>query len=311
MTSDEADAPLDIGTLADPDQRPTAIQLTRLSSLDSDDLGALAEAWPDMVLSRRLSIVMELTDLAQDNIDLNFDAVHKTALRDEDPQVRSAALRGLFEYEGRDLLPDLATFLREDPDIEVRREAAIALGRYALEAELGHLRDSDCRMIREVLMESAEDIEEDERVRARAIEALGAISGEETENLIESIYDEDSMWLKVGAIDAMGRSCNDVWLPTVLREMENRAPEMRHAAAFAAGQIAEEEAIDPLKRAAILDPDREVQLAAIHSLGEIGGPRAKVALQSVLYEGDDNLADAVQEALAEIAFSENPLQPDI
>jgi HEAT repeat protein len=225
--------------------------------------------------------------------------------------VRAAALRGLFEYEGRDLISELARLLREDPDTVVRREAAIALGRYALEAELGNLRDSDTQTIREVLMESAEDNEEDERVRGRAIEALGALSGEETENLIESIYDEDSLWLKVGAIDAMGRSCSDVWLPVVLREMENRAPEMRHAAAYAAGQIAEEEAIDPLKNAAIHDPDREVQLAAIQSLGEIGGARAKVALQSVLYEGDDNLQEAVQEALAEIAFNENPLQPDI
>jgi HEAT repeat protein len=108
----------------------------------------------------------------------------------------------------------------------------------------------------------------------------------------------------------MGRSCNEEWLPLILRELENRAPEMRHAAAFAAGEIASEEAIEPLKIAAIRDPDREVQRAAVHALGEIGGPRAKVALKSVLYEGDDDLADAVQEAMAEIEFNEDPLRPD-
>lgn len=303
--------PLDLEALADPDERPTATQLSRLSDLDAEDVRGLTDVWTDMAPSRRLNIVMEITELAVDNVDLNFNQVFKVALSDEEGQVRAAALRGLYEYEKRDLIPELARLLREDPDTEVRREAAIALGRYALEAELGNLRDSDASMIREALIESAEDTEEDERVRARAIEALGAISGEETENLIESIYDEDSLWLKVGAVDAMGRSCNEIWLPVVLREMENRAPEMRHAAAFAAGQIAEELAIEPLKRAAVQDPDREVQLAAIHALGEIAGARARVALQSILYEGDDSLHEAVQEALTEVAFNENPLQPDI
>jgi HEAT repeat protein len=158
-----------------------------------------------------------------------------------------------------------------------------------------------------VLMESAEDLEEDDRVRGRAIEALGAISGEETENLIESIYGEDSLWLKVGAVDAMGRSCSESWLPLILHEMENRAPEMRHAAAFAAGEIGNEGAIGPLKRMAVLDPDREVQMAAIHSLGEIGGAQARVALKAILYEGDEALEEAVQEAMSEIEFNEDPM----
>ena len=310
MTSD-SDTSLDLDALADPDHRPSATLLARLSDLDADDAGALADTWPEMELSRRHSIVMELSDLAQDNVDLNFDAVFKIALQDEEAAVRAAALRGLQEYEGRDLIATLATLLREDPDTEVRREAAIALGRYALEAELGNLRDSDADAIRDVLIESAEDTEDDERVRARAIEALGALSGEETDNLIESIYHEDSMWLKIGAVDAMGRSCNDAWLPLVLRELENRAPEMRHAAAFAAGEIGESRAIEPLKIAAIQDPDREVRLAAVRALGEIGGPRARVALQAVLYEGHDDLRDAVREAMTEIAFADNPLQPDI
>jgi HEAT repeat protein len=131
-----------------------------------------------------MAIVSDLTDLAQDNVDLNFDAVFKIALNDEDGLVRAASLRGLAEYEGRDLIPRLAILLREDSEIAVRRESAITLGRYAVEAELGNLRDSDSEAIRDVLMASAEDTEEDDRVRARAIEALGAISGEETENLI-------------------------------------------------------------------------------------------------------------------------------
>jgi len=297
----------DLADLSDPTKRLAATQLVNFSELDEIEAARFEELWPEIDAGRRLTIVSELTELAADNVDLNYDAIYKLALRDEEPLVRAAGLHGLYEYEARDLIPVLAELLRTDLDSTVRREAAISLGRYALSAELNQLRADDAAAVRDVLMESAEDLEEDDRVRGRAIEALGAISGEETDNLIESIYEEDSIWLKVGAVDAMGRSCNETWLPLILREMENRAPEMRHAAAFAAGEIGDQAAIDSLKRMAVLDPDREVQLAAIHSLGEIGGSQAKVALKAILYEGDEALEEAVQEAMSEIEFSEDPM----
>lgn len=297
----------DLADLGDPNKRLAATQLVNFSELDAIEIERFEEAWPEIDAGRRVQIISELTDLAQDSVDLNFDAIYKLALRDEEALVRVAALNGLHEYEARDLIPVFADLLRNDADASVRREAAVTLGRYALAAELDQLRADDAAAVREVLMESAEDLDEDDRVRARSIEALGAISGEETENLIESIYQEDSLWLKVGAVDAMGRSCNENWLPLVMREMENRAPEMRHAAAFAAGEIGDEGAVDQLKRMAVLDPDREVQLAAVHALGEIGGNQAKVALKAVLFEGDEALEEAVQEAMSEIEFNEDPM----
>jgi HEAT repeat protein len=295
--------------LADPSKRLSASQLTNLSDLNADSFQRFADVWPSIDAHRRLRIVAELADLAEDTIELNFDRVFKLALDDDDPVLRATAIRGLYEYEGADLIAPLAGLLRTDSEPEVRREAAIALGRYALAAELGYLEGPEVSILREALTESAEDTEEDDAVRARAIEALGAMSDEETENLIESIYKEESIWLKIGAVDAMGRSASDAWLPVVMSEMGSRSPEMRHAAAFAAGEIGEEEAIQPLRRLAIEDEDREVRLAAVHSLGEIGGPKARVALQSILYEGDDSLREPVEEALSEIAFNESPLNP--
>jgi len=297
----------DLADLSDTSKRLAATQLVNFSELDSIEVARFEEAWPEIDAGRRVNVLDELAELAADNVDLNFDAIYKLALRDEEALVRTAALRGLYEYERRDLIPVLADLLRKDPDSTVRREAAAALGRYALAAELDQLRVEDAEAVREVLMESVEDLDEDDRVRGRAIEALGAFSGEETENLIESIYDEASLWLKVGAVDAMGRSCDEAWLPLILREMENRAPEMRHAAAFAAGEIGDEGAINQLKRMAVLDPDREVQMAAIHSLGEIGGSQAKVALKAILFEGAEALEEAVQEAMSEIEFHEDPM----
>jgi HEAT repeat protein len=299
----------DLQEIGDENRRLSANQLKNLSDLDAAAGLTLADAWPEIAMMRRLNVVRDLAELAEDNVELNFDAVFRVALADEEPYIRSAAIRGLDEYEGVDLIPTFIDLLLIDQDTEVRREAAIALGRYALAAELQRLSAADARAIRNALIESAEDLEEDERVRARAIEALGAMSGEDTENLIESIYEEDSLWLKVGALDAMGRTCHSMWLPIILHESENRAPEMRHAAAFAAGEIGEEAAVPQLRRMALQDPDREVQLAAIRSLGSIGGAQARVALQGVLYEGDDVLRDAVEEAMGEIDFDDDPLRP--
>ncbi|HEY7268969.1 MAG TPA: HEAT repeat domain-containing protein [Dehalococcoidia bacterium] len=295
--------------LADSEKRLTSQQLISFGDLSVDERLAFADAWRDIEPSRRLRVLSDLTDLAEDNVELNFDAVFKIALDDEESEVRLAAIQGLYEYEGADLVPTLSMLLREDPDPEVRRESAVALGRYALAAEFDKLDPRDADAVREVLTECVEDVEEDEIVRARALEALGALSGEDTQNLIESVYEEgDNLWLRVGAVDAMGRSCDEVWLPIVMRELENTAPQMRHAAAFAAGSIGDEMAVEPLMEMAANDPDTEVQRVAIAALGEIGGRRAQVALRNLLLTGDDDLHDDIQEALRNIEFGDDPLR---
>ena len=89
--------------------------------------------------------------------------------------------------------------------------------------------------------------------------------------------------------------------------MENLAPEMRHAATFAAGELGETGAVDAVARTAAIDPDKDVQRAAIAALGEIGDAKARVALNNLLYQGEESLQEAIREALSEIAFRDDPL----
>jgi Karyopherin (importin) alpha len=57
----------------------------------------------------------------------------------------------------------------------------------------------------------------------------------------------------------------------------------------------------------LLDPDREVQEAAIWALGQIGGDRARQAL-NILMQGDDpGLADAAEEAFGELLLMEGDI----
>ncbi len=293
--------------LTDSALRLTSRQLTNLADLEGPALRDFAAAWPQIEAGRRRRILTDLAVLAEDNIDLIFDAVFKVALGDEEAAVRAAAIRGLCEYAGRDVIHVLATLVRADPDAEVRRESAVALGRYAIDAEFDGLDVEEAGLVQGVLVEAVEDLEEDETVRARAIEALGAISGEETQNLIESVYEEESIWLKIGAVDAMGRSRDEAWLPVVLREMDNGAQEMRFAAVSAAGSIGDDEAVAKLAEIARDDADREVQLGAVRALAEIGGRYSRGALKNLIEEAHDGLRQAIEEAIAEVELGDDPL----
>jgi HEAT repeat protein len=279
------------------------------SNLSPEEVEALRGAMAGTPPERRLGLMTDLSLLAEDNVELNFDAVFKLALADAAASVREAAIQGLYEYEESDLIEPLSDLLLGDPDGAVRAEAAVALGRYALMAEFERLGDGDANAVRRALTEAVEDEAEEEIVRAKAIEAIGALSDDETHDLIQRLYGAESLWLRIGAVDAMGRNADEDWLPIVIDEMESRAPEMRQAAAFAAGEIGSEDAVEALGDLATRDPDRPVQLAAIHALGQIGGGPAKVALQGALYEGDDELREAIQEAMAEVAFKDDPLRP--
>src|SRR5438132_6233874 len=244
-----------ISELGNPNKKLSATQLAGLSNLEPDQLATFAELWEETTPDRRLALVSDLADLIEDNIELNFDSLFKLALEDPEPAVRAAAITGLYEYEGTDLIPVLAVMLIGDPQSEVRAEAAVGLGRYAIAAEFDRLNEEDTTAVRKALTESAEDEDEEDIVRAKAIEALGVLSDQASQELIETIYNEDRLWLRVGAVDAMGRSANPDWLPHVISEMTNQAPEMRQAAAFAAGEIASQDAVEGLAEVAVHDPD--------------------------------------------------------
>jgi HEAT repeat protein len=264
------------------------------------------ERWREMELRKRRWLLDELVRLAEDNIELSFDAVFLAALDDRDPDVRRDAIRGLWEYEGRDLIRALISLLESDPDPAVRAEAALALGRFVLRAELGALRSASAERIEDALRRAIGDESEISEVRARALEALGARSEDWVRALIQDAYDAGDRRLRLSAVHAMGRSADEAWLPIVYEELASDDAEMRFEAAGAAGAIAGEDAA-PRVVPLLQDEDAEVQLAAIAALGQIGGPEARAALRELFATGDERTHDAVEAALAELDFAEDPL----
>ena len=292
--------------LADPAKPLAVSKLVKLSSLGPDEASLFLDRWPELDLRRRQRLVHELTDLAEDNVELNFDAVFFIALGDAGADVRRDAIRGLWEYEGCDLIDPLQGLLQHDPDAGVRAEAALALGPFVLQAEFDSLRAADVERVERTLRRAVEDTHEVSEVRGRALEALGARSQPWVRDLIQGAFESADRRLRLSAVHAMGRSCDAAWLPTITPELASEDGEMRFEAASACGDIGDEAAI-PHLLPLLYDEDQDAQEAAVNALGKIGGLRAKQALEELLEGADARVREAVLSALAEMDFEEDPL----
>lgn len=292
--------------LRNPSNRLKMAGLARLSGMTAEQAGKLRQAWPAIDVRRRRRIVQELTDLAEDNVELNFDPVFFRGLEDGDVAVRLESIRGLWEYEGTDLIAPLLRLLEGDEDATVRSEAALALGKFVLLSEFGRLRERYFKDVEAGLRSVLGKEDEAEEVRARALEAIGPHNSAWVRQFIREAYESGVRRLKVAAVHAMGRSCEARWLPLLIRELSNEEPEVRYEAAVACGSLGDERAVSHLVRLT-QDPDAEVREASVLALGEIGGPEAKNALMDLASDASPAMREAAADALAQLEFEEDPL----
>ena len=292
--------------LSDPSVKLRAAGLTALSGLDSAQTRQLAEDWPGIDVERRREVVQELSDLEEDNVEFDFEAVFLQGLGDENAEVRLGSVRGLWEHEGVDLISRLLELLLKDEDAAVRAEAALALGRFVLRFEEGRLRERYFNAVESGLREVIANSDEIDEVRARAIEAIGPHDAAWVRQAISEAYESGVRRLKAAAVHAMGRSCEPRWLPLLLRELSNEEAEVRYEAATALGSLGDESAVSNLV-GALSDPDDEVREASIAALGEIGGRAAREALLGLSREGSPAAKEAALAALTKIDFEDDPL----
>lgn len=293
----ESSSPIRIASLAD------------FSSLAQDELDDFAQGWQRVSEARKRQALEEMIDLAEDNTELNFDAVFLTSLKDEDAGVRLRAIRGLWEYEQRDLAVKLIALLDGDPDMAVRAEAALGLGKFVLLAEMGSLPPRHAGMVEAALRNVLEHGQAPEPVLARALESAAINSNAAwVRQRITEAYESDSHRLRISAIHAMGCSCDERWLPLLHRELDSDDSEARFEAALACGAIGERASV-PYLAPLVQDDDAEVRSVAISSLGEIGGQRARETLAALLDADDqpEGVREAAREALMEVNFEDDPI----
>jgi HEAT repeat protein len=295
-----------IAKLVNPDTKLLDSWLTDLSGLNPAELKQLEQAWPTIEARRRRQIIYRLVELAEDNFELDFDEIFKGRLKDEDAEIRSKAIEGLWENEESSLIDPLIDLLEKDSSEEVQSAAATALGKFALLAELEKLRPNYRDRISRSLLAVINDNNKPVEVKRRALEAAAPLTLPQMKKAIAEAYQSGDNKLKISALFAMGKSGNTSWLPILLKELTSPDAEIRYEAAGACGELGEEEAASYLCEL-VNDPDIDVRLAAVQALGKIGGPEAKGCLEKCLNHPDEALRAAAKEALSQMEAEEDPL----
>ncbi len=294
-----------ITDLANSDKPLSSSGLTELSSLSSEEVEFLSRVWASIESERRRQIIYRLVELAENNFELNFDNIFKKCLKDQDAEVRSKAIEGLWENEEASLINPLIDVLKYDSSEKVQVVAATLLGKFAMLAEHKKLRSCYTSRLGKALLSVIGDSSKPIDVRRRALESVAPLSVPQVKKAIMEAYQSHNSKLRTSAVYAMGKSCNCFWLPILLKELANADAEIRYEAAGACGELGEEDAI-PYLIELISDPDTDVQLAAIQALGKIGSSEAKECLEECRNNPSEVIQEAAEQALEELKAVEDP-----
>ncbi len=295
-----------IAELANSDKPLLNSKLTELSNLTLEELELFKRSWAAIKPQRRCQIVHRLVELAENNLELNFDSVFKYCLKDRDDEVRSKAIEGLWESEKPALIKPLINLLEQDSSEKVQAAAATALGKFAMLAEHEKLRSCHAVKVQEVLLAVSNDENKPVEVRRRALEAAAPLSLPQVKKTIMEAYQSYNSRLRVSSIHAMGKNCDPSWLPVLLRELASADTEVRYEAVGACGELEEEGAVPRLIEL-IDDPDIDVQIAAIQALGKIGGTKAKGCLECCLNSTNATIHQTAEQVLSELEAKEELL----
>lgn len=281
--------------------------VARLSDLRRDEMARFRSVWSDLDEDQRLALVRWMSDLSEDRVELTFGRPLRHALADPSASVRQVALSAMWEDEGSDLPSLLTSLLQDEPDQDVRAEAAALLGRCV--DRLATDDQSGARSVREALLACWRDRAQAPLVRRRALESIAGFGADPVvEAAIGEAYDDGDATLTAGAVRAMGRTASTGYFGTILAELASDDAELRYEAALAAGELGDERAVPELITL-LDDEDADVKLAAVGALGRIGGKAALRALEGAS-EGGDPVADdeIVSDAIAEAMLTVDPLQ---
>ena len=279
--------------------------LRHFSDIDPESLKALREVWPRLTPARKQLLLDGLLSLLDSDTLVSFEDLGRTLLRDSDPAVRAGAIRLLSECDDPKLVPAFISILKEDSASAPRLEAATLLGEFVMLGELEEL-PRDARHAAVDALLAIESSEEQPALRRRALEALGYSSRPEVRTLIESAYQrQDPQWI-ASALTAMGRSSDEYWEDQVVSMLLNEDPRIRLAAVEAAGALSLDAAGPILLKVLEEEDDEQVTSAASWSLSQIGGEEARLYLQYLLDQAEDeDQIEFLEDALDNLAFTDD------
>lgn len=278
------------------------------SDLTREKAAEFRGAWASLPLPTRRELVTAMLAVSEDQVEPHFGRALRVTMRDDDAVVRARSIEGLWEDEGEDLLRYLVDEGLADADRSVRLAAVRALARFSALAVEGKLSAGWYERLRDQLLRLLQSDESTE-LRRRALEAVAVYPDDAAvHEAIATAYASGAPEVRMSALFAMSQNLDARWLGLVRQALESPHDGIRFEAARAAGLLAHRGAVPRLTEL-LGDSDREVQLAAIQALGQIGGPDPVNILRRLAVSRDDVVREAAEAALEEAAFMTNPAVP--
>lgn len=294
-----------LAALEDNERIFPAKYIGRFSDISPANLEAVMQAWPRLPLARKHLLLQRMVELFDNDTILSFDALAARLLDDPDGQARVYALRLLSETGDTRLLPRLIRMVADDPEPASRAAAAALLGQFVEMGELGEMPAANLKQVTDCLLAAAAD--SDSYLARVALESLGYSSQDEVTALIESAFQHrDPRW-QASALVAAGRSADAPrWQEQVIEAFLSEDQQARLAAVRAAGELQLKPACQPLLNLIEDEEDDEVLQAIIWSLSLIGGEDARVYLQTLMDDTDDeDMLEFLEDALLNLEFTED------
>ncbi len=284
-------------------QDPVPIhQLYRLSDLTSEQMEVFLKGWGQLDDERRRVIAQHMADISEENFAVDFCPLFESFFDDSYALVRVAALEGMWDSPNRRYVRPIMRLMQQDDVIEVRTAAVAALAHYVMMAEWGELP----RKVSEPIIAALFDVYDHEEtavsIKRAALEAVAASNHPRIPEMIREAYEHDDVDMQVSAVFAMGNTADARWLPIIMNELDSPYMELRAEAARAAGVIGKSDAVPELAEL-VMDEAIEVRMAAVYSLGQIGGNRPQQILSGILEDPEqESLHELVEEAMEEMMW---------
>ena len=268
-------------------------ELSRLTGPEASEFGQL---WLEWSSERVLDIVERMVSLCEDQLDVEFEVIYKQGLKQPNPTVRIASLKGLEETEDRALVIQLGKILKSDPVAEVRAAAAVPLAHFSIMAEAGKLSARYREVLEDALYGVMENEREIQEVKLKAMEAVSVFAAERLTSHVELAWSSGDLNARQSSLFTMGRTSDPKWIEYVIPDLEHDSASVRYEAAIAMGELGDEHHLRVMD-APLDDEDLTVQLAAISAVERIGGDAAKAKLELKLASPEPQVVELVQQAL--------------
>ena len=205
-------------------------------------------------------------------------------LRDENAEVRSAAVQALGQLGSRLAIPGLIAALG-DENGNVRYRAAEALS---------EIRDPrSVEPLRAALADSVP------RVRRYAASALGRSGDPRASSFIMALFDDEQAEVRRTAVRIVGRLKSPDAVGPLTAALNDPDDDVRGYAIQALSAIADTRAVAPIIEAAN-DDSADVRTAAIRALGQFGDPSAVGPLMNALGDSSPRVRGAAIRSLREL-----------